>query len=122
MDKLVERFKAMSVGEKIIVIAGLFLFIVAFLPWYSISLGPLGSFTRSGWQSPGAIWSVFAVFIGLGMAGVVILRRLTDVKIDVVNRLLLQIQPGHLQLHIGAELSPDRLREARANVVRKALR
>jgi hypothetical protein len=81
MDKLVERFKAMSVGEKTIVIAGLFLFIVAFFPWYSISLGPLGSFTRSGWQSPGAIWSVFAVFIGLGMAGVVILRRLTDVVI-----------------------------------------
>jgi hypothetical protein len=81
MDKLVERFKALSVGEKIIIIAGLLLFIVGFLPWYSISLGPLGSFTRSGWQSPGALWSILAVFIGLGMAGVVILRRLTDVAI-----------------------------------------
>lgn len=50
------------------------------------------------------------------------LRRLQDVQLDVINRLLLQIQPGHLQLHIGADLSPDRLREARANVVRKALR
>ena len=81
MDKLVERFKALSVGEKIIIIAGLLLFIVGFLPWYSISLGPLGNFTRSGWQSPGALWSILAVFIGLGMAGVVILRRLTDVVI-----------------------------------------
>ncbi len=81
MDKLVERFKALSVGEKIIIIAGLLLFIVGFLPWYSISLGPLGSFTRTGWQSPGAFWSILAVFIGLGMAGVVILRRLTDVVI-----------------------------------------
>ncbi len=50
------------------------------------------------------------------------LRRLQDVQIEVINRLLLQIQPGHLQLHIGADLAPDRLREARANVVRKALR
>jgi hypothetical protein len=79
MDRLIERFKAMSVGEKIIIIAGVLLFIVGFFPWYSIDFGPLGSFTRSGWQSPGAIWSILAVFIGLGMAGVVILRRLTDV-------------------------------------------
>ena len=84
MDKLVERFQALSVGEKIIIIAGLLLFIVGFLPWYSISLEFLGesvSASRSGWQSPGALWSVLAVFIGLGMAGVVILRRLTDVVI-----------------------------------------
>ncbi len=50
------------------------------------------------------------------------LGRLEDVDIDLINRLLLQIQPAHLQLHVGASLNADRLREVRANVVRKALR
>jgi len=81
MDKLVERFKAMSVGEKIIIIAGVLLFTVGFLPWYSVDLGPFGTFTRSGWESPGAIWSILAVFIGLAMAGVVIVKGLTNVEI-----------------------------------------
>jgi len=76
-----DKFKAMSVGEKIIIIAGVLLFIVGFLPWYSVDLGPFGTFTRSGWQSPGAIWSILAIFIGLGMAGVVVLKRLAEVVI-----------------------------------------
>ena len=49
------------------------------------------------------------------------LRRVDGVEIDLINRLLLQIQPAHLQLHVGADLSADRLREVRATVVRKAL-
>ena len=49
------------------------------------------------------------------------LRRVDEVEIDLINRLLLQIQPAHLQLHVGADLSADRLREVRATVVRKAL-
>ncbi len=81
MDTLIERLKALSVGEKIIIVAGVILFIDGFLPWYSVSLGPLGSVTRSGWQSPGAIWSILAVFIGLAMAGVVVLKRLAGVEI-----------------------------------------
>jgi hypothetical protein len=81
MDKVIERFKALSVGEKIIIIAGVLLFIVGFFPWYSIDFGPLGSFSRSGWQSPGAIWSILAIFIGLAMAGVVALKSLAEVEI-----------------------------------------
>ena len=49
------------------------------------------------------------------------LRRVDGVDIDLINRLLLQIQPAHLQLHVGADLAADRLREVRATVVRKAL-
>jgi len=81
MDKLMEKFSALSIGEKIIVIAGPLLFIDGFLPWYSIDIGPLGTFTRSGWQSPGSFWSIFAVIIGLAMATVVILKNMTDVDI-----------------------------------------
>ncbi|MEE9128433.1 MAG: ATP--guanido phosphotransferase, partial [Phycisphaerales bacterium] len=49
------------------------------------------------------------------------LRRIDELNIDLINRLLLQIQPAHLQLHVGADLAADRLREVRATVVRKAL-
>ena len=81
MDKLMEKFGALSIGEKIIIIAGAILFIDGFLPWYSIDFGPLGSFTRSGWQSPGALWSMLAIVIGLAMAAVVVLKGLTEVEI-----------------------------------------
>lgn len=84
MDRLIERFKALSVGEKIIIIAGALLFIVGFFPWYSISFEFLGesvSASANGWQAPGAIWSIFAIFIGLAMAGVVVVKSLTEVEI-----------------------------------------
>ena len=81
MDKLMERFGALSIGEKVIIIAGSILFIDGFLPWYSVDFGPLGSITRSGWQSPGAIWSMLAIVIGLAMAAVVVLKGLTEVEI-----------------------------------------
>ena len=77
MDKLVEKFMALGIGEKIIIVAALVLFIDGFLPWYSIDLGPLGDFTRNGWESPGAIWSILAVLIGLVMGGVVVVKGLT---------------------------------------------
>ena len=84
MDRLIERFKAMSVGEKTILIAGAVLFIVGFFPWYSVSIEFLGesvSASANGWQSPGAIWSILAIFIGLAMAGVVALKNLAEVDI-----------------------------------------
>ena len=83
---VVEKFQALSMGEKIILIAGPVLFIISFLPWYHASFGSVevagqtfssgGSISRSGWQSPGAIWSIFAMLIGLAMSGVIIVKSL----------------------------------------------
>jgi hypothetical protein len=81
MEKWIEKFNALSAGEKIIIPAGVVLFIVGFLPWYSVDLGPLGTYSRSGWESPGAIWSILAILIGLAMAGVVSLKTLGTVVI-----------------------------------------
>ena len=75
MDKWIERYNALSVGEKIIIPAGVVLFIVGFLPWYSYDFGPV-SVSRSGWQSPGAFWSILAIVVGLAMAGVVVVKNL----------------------------------------------
>ncbi|GAG30422.1 unnamed protein product, partial [marine sediment metagenome] len=33
MDKLIERFMALGIGEKIIIVAAVVLLIVGFLPW-----------------------------------------------------------------------------------------
>jgi protein arginine kinase len=50
------------------------------------------------------------------------LKRLTDVDLDVVNRLFLQIQPAHLKLKVGDNAAEgDSLRAARAELVRDAL-
>lgn len=81
MEKWLERFNALSVGEKIIIVAGVVLFIDGFLPWYSVDLGPLGSYTRNGWESPGAIWSILAILIGLAMAGVVAVKNFATVAV-----------------------------------------
>ncbi len=84
MDKLVEKFMALSVGEKMIVIAGLLLFRDGFLPWYRVSFEIFGesiSASANGWEAPGAIWSILAIFIGLAMLTAVVLRKLTDVDI-----------------------------------------
>jgi hypothetical protein len=81
MDKWIEKFNALSVGEKIILPAGVVLFIVGFFPWYSVDLGPLGTYTRSGWESPGAIWSILAILVGLAMAGVVVVKNLGTVEV-----------------------------------------
>jgi hypothetical protein len=84
MEKWIEKFKALSVGEKIIIPAGVILFIVGFLPWYSVDLGPLGTYSRNGWESPGAIWSILAILVGLAMAGVVVVKNLGTVALVFV--------------------------------------
>jgi len=80
-----ESIQKMPLGEKIIVPAALVLLIDSFLPWYKVSydLGVLGSgsISRSGWQSPGAIWSILAVLCGLIMAVIIILQRFTSVQL-----------------------------------------
>ena len=49
------------------------------------------------------------------------LGRLSGLNLETINRLMLQIQTAHLQLHVGAELDLDQRREARARIVREAL-
>lgn len=87
-----EQFRNMSLGEKIILIAGPLLLIASFLPWYSVDIcGDFGDIagidctvTRSGWQSPGALWSILAVLIGVVLAGLVAATRLFNVQMPAL--------------------------------------
>lgn len=81
MESISEKFQALKTGEKIILIAGAVLFVAGFLPWYSLSVEGLGTFSRSGWQSPGALWSIIPVLIGLAMSGTVAARAFTDLEL-----------------------------------------
>jgi protein arginine kinase len=49
------------------------------------------------------------------------MKRVTDVSIETVNELFLQVQTTHLKMHAGAELDAEELREARADLVRQRL-
>jgi protein arginine kinase len=51
----------------------------------------------------------------------VCLGRLSGIDLATVNRLFLQIQPAHLQLHSGSAMGTEQLREAKAALVRNAL-
>ncbi|CAB4735609.1 MAG: hypothetical protein F2754_14085 [Actinobacteria bacterium] len=56
-----------------------------FFPWHKIDInfGPLGSASqsRSGIQSPNSFWGVLALLLVLAILAVVIIRRLTTVKL-----------------------------------------
>ncbi len=75
MDKLNE----LTLGEKIIVAAGVVLLIDSFLPWYSIDIS-IFHFSRNGWQAPNSFLSVLAILIGIAMAAQVLVARLGSVN------------------------------------------
>ena len=75
-----DKFNAMSIGEKIILIAGAVLLIASFLPWYRVSAFGF-TFSAHAWEAPNAIWSILAVLVGLVLSATVAARTFTDVKL-----------------------------------------
>jgi hypothetical protein len=63
--------------EDLMVLAGgvvLFISLLAF-PWYSIGLGPLGSYDRTALQSPYAIWGILAMIVTIAIVADLALER-----------------------------------------------
>jgi hypothetical protein len=80
--------KKLTPGEITTAISGVVLLVFSFFHWYSVSydIGPYsGSVSRNGWQSPGAIWSILAVILGVVLAAHVIVEKLGNV--DLPDRL-----------------------------------
>jgi hypothetical protein len=71
-----DKFNELALGEKIILIAGSVLLLDSFLPWYSVDFG-FASVSRNGWQSPGALFSLLAVLLGVAMAAQIGVSRFT---------------------------------------------
>ena len=64
--------KKLSVGEIVTAVSGVLLLIISFFHWYSVDLGPFGTYSRNGWQSPDSFFSVVAILIGVVLAAHVI--------------------------------------------------
>jgi hypothetical protein len=77
--------KKLTPGEMVTAVSGILLLVVSFFHWYSVDLGPFGTFSRNGWQSPDAFWSVIAIIIGIVLAAHVIVQKLAN--IDMPERL-----------------------------------
>jgi hypothetical protein len=77
--------KKLTPGEMVTAISGVLLLIFSFFHWYSVDLGPFGSVSRNGWQSPDAFWGVIAIIIGIVLAAHVIVEKLANV--DLPDRL-----------------------------------
>lgn len=73
--------KKLTTGDIVIVASGAVLLIISFFNWYAISFGDFGSFGNNGWQAPSAFLSVVAILLGVAMAALVIVSKLTGVKL-----------------------------------------
>jgi hypothetical protein len=64
------------------------LLVFSFFHWYSVSVD-IGAFhasaSRNGWQSPGALWGILAILLGIVLAAHVIVEKLSGV--DLPERL-----------------------------------
>jgi hypothetical protein len=73
--------KKLTPGEITTVASGVLLLIFSFFHWYSVDLGVFGTFSRNGWQSPGAFWSIVAILLGIVLAAHVIVEKLSGVEL-----------------------------------------
>ena len=75
-----DKINTLSTGEKLIGGGGVLILIASLFDWWRLSSGGL-SFGSNGWDSPGAIWSVLAILVSVGLAGAAVLPRLTTMTI-----------------------------------------
>lgn len=75
----------LSMGDKVVAGAGIALVInLVFLPWHKVDLGIL-KVTRTGIESPNAIWGILAMLVALAMVAVVVVGRLTTAKLPEIG-------------------------------------
>ena len=71
----------LTTAEKIILGAGIVLIIdLVFLPWHSVDL-VIGTYTRSGIESPNSFWGILALLVAIAMVAVVVVTRFTTAKL-----------------------------------------
>ena len=85
-----DKINQLSLGEKLVIGGGIILFLAAIiLPWYKVDFEIEGlvstSFTASGWEAPGAIWSILASLIGLAMAGSILAAKFGNMALPAVG-------------------------------------
>jgi len=79
-----ERFNAMSLGEKIILVAAPLFFIDTFLQWFKYDLGPFGDITRTGWSGDFSFLTIIAALASLVMLAQIVIARFTSVALPAL--------------------------------------
>jgi hypothetical protein len=99
VDRALEKVKAMSLAEKLIAGGGALMLIASFFDWWHFDTGDLlpeefrgfaeavgasASGGYSGWGDPGGIWSVLAILLSIGLAGLVVATRVGDIALPAL--------------------------------------
>ncbi len=74
-----DKIRDLELGEQVIGVAGILLFIDSFLNWFSRDFGGFGisaTVTQNGWDN---IFSLLAVLIGIAMVVVLVIQNFTGV-------------------------------------------
>ncbi len=78
-NQIIAKLKSMSLGEQLIGGGAVLMFIASFMPWWSVSVGPISA-SKDGWGAPGSFWSLVAILISLALLAVVLVQNLTEIK------------------------------------------
>lgn len=79
MNDIGGKINSLSLGEKLIAGGGILMFVASFFRWFKVSAGPFSSGT-SGWDDPGAIWSILAILVSIALAGLIVATRLGNMR------------------------------------------
>ena len=83
-NDLVEKFKALGLGEKIILIAAPLFFIDGFLPWFDYDIEGFGGPSRSGWSGDLSFLSIIAILATVVMVAQIVVARFTAVQLPAL--------------------------------------
>ena len=84
-NEIVEKFKGLPVGERIILIAGPLFFIDSFLRWFHYpGVAGFGGVSRSGWSGDLSFFSIIAVLASIVMVAQIIIARFTTVQLPAL--------------------------------------
>ena len=84
MDKWLEKFMALSLGEKIIIIVAPLFFIDGFLPWFDYDFAGFDGPSRSGWSGDFSFLSIIAILAAVVMVAQIVVARFTAVQLPAL--------------------------------------
>ncbi|MBI2913484.1 MAG: hypothetical protein HYY03_06150 [Chloroflexi bacterium] len=83
-NDIMEKFKALGLGEKIILIAAPLFFIDGFLPWFDYDIEGFGGPSRSGWSGDLSFLSIIAILAAVVMVAQIAVARFTTLKLPAL--------------------------------------
>jgi len=83
-NDIMEKFRGLGLGEKIILIAAPLFFIDGFLPWFHYDIAGFGGPSRSGWSGDFSFLSIIAILAAAVMVAQIVVARFTAVQLPAL--------------------------------------